>query len=194
MSEAENLIAAARRQGEELERLERQLDAVKRDYERYFIGVQKNEPHAERRALEKAFRRSRLGETPKSEVRFRFRVLLQRLSTYTSYWDRTLRDLEGGVLRRGGFGRFASGRGAVPEHRTPVRALRAEPTRVDPVPKLYEQYVGACVKAGLRPAGWEAFDHRVRTQFGRQLRSTEVDLEVQLRGQQPTIVATRVRP
>jgi hypothetical protein len=83
-----------------LNEFENKLDRLYRQYEQYFIGVEKRPPHAPRREVARLYRE--LEQTPmiKTSLKFRFRSLVQRFNSYKTYWNRTERQIEEGTYHR----------------------------------------------------------------------------------------------
>ena len=85
---------------EMLDRLERDLAALKHEYDLFFNGKRRGEPMKERKALETKLlvgsRRTIVGNAGQ----LRFNNLSGRYWTYANLWMRTVRDLEEGRMRR----------------------------------------------------------------------------------------------
>jgi len=102
---------------EMLDRLERDLGALKHEYDLFLNGKRRSEPTKERKELEAKFvvgsRRTIVGNADQ----LRFNNLSGRYWAYANLWTRTVRDLEEGRMRRdsGGFVRRVFG-----ERRDPV--------------------------------------------------------------------------
>ena len=102
---------------EMLDRLERDLGALKHEYDLFLNGKRRAEPMKERKELEAKFlvgsRRTIVGNADQ----LRFNNLSGRYWAYANLWTRTVRDLEEGRMRRdsGGFARRVIG-----ERREPV--------------------------------------------------------------------------
>ena len=102
---------------EMLDRLERDLGALKHEYDLFLNGKRRSEPMKERKELEAKFvvgsRRTIVGNADQ----LRFNNLSGRYWAYANLWTRTVRDLEEGRMRRdsGGFVRRVFG-----ERRDPV--------------------------------------------------------------------------
>lgn len=86
---------------EELKTLAKDVERLRIMYQQYFLGMEKVPPEFQREQLEKRIRESKLNEARKGVYKFRFLSLLQRLRTLEVYWDRMVRDIEEGKIRRG---------------------------------------------------------------------------------------------
>jgi len=102
---------------EMLDRLERDLAALKHEYDLFFNGKRRAEPMKERKEMETKFlvgsRRAIVGNADQ----LRFNNLSGRYWAYANLWTRTVRDLEEGRMRRDTGG---SVRRVVGERRDPV--------------------------------------------------------------------------
>jgi hypothetical protein len=83
-----------------LNELEQSIDKLKIQYERYFMGLERFEPLKQRRAVTRAIRYLRSQVIGNTAQKFRFRMLLQRFTTYQSHWNRVQRQIEEGTYRR----------------------------------------------------------------------------------------------
>jgi hypothetical protein len=85
----------------ELDELEGRIARLRVLYDQYFMGIEKMEPTFLRAEVEKMFRRSQILKLGTTVLKFRFRSLQQRYTSYRSYWDRIVRLIEDGHIRRG---------------------------------------------------------------------------------------------
>jgi len=85
----------------ELKTLTQRLEQLRKDFDRFFMGQERIAPLPRRDKLKREFRASRLNQTRNTALRFRFQNLKLRLTTYTNYWERMLRQVEEGKLRPG---------------------------------------------------------------------------------------------
>jgi hypothetical protein len=83
-----------------LSEFEKKLDRLYRQFEQYFVGVEKRPPHQGRREVVRLYRE--LEQTPmiRTDLKFRFRSLTQRLNSYKTYWTRIERQIEDGTYHR----------------------------------------------------------------------------------------------
>jgi hypothetical protein len=85
----------------ELTQFEKQLDALKVAYERYFMGLDRRPPETLRKTVVRLMRdlehRTFIRNTAQ---KFRLRSLVQRWTTYKQYWDRVMRQIEEGTYKR----------------------------------------------------------------------------------------------
>ena len=84
----------------ELDRLENELERLRRLYEQYFMGIEKVPPELVRSKVARQIRNSPLDKVRSTVVKFRFRGIAQKLASYSAYWDRVGQMLEAGTFRR----------------------------------------------------------------------------------------------
>ncbi len=85
----------------ELTDLEARIARLRVLYDQYFMGIERMEPTYLRGEVDKIFRRSQVLKRGNTVLKFRFRSLQQRYTSYRSYWDRIVRMIEDGKMRRG---------------------------------------------------------------------------------------------
>ncbi len=106
---------------EELDRIESEIEGVKRQYDLFFQGNRRSEPIDERRAVEWMIRRMGQRRIINTSDQFRFHGLQSRFYSLANLWARMIRDIEEGRLSRDAAGtivrREAPAEGAVdPSH------------------------------------------------------------------------------
>ncbi len=101
---AENAIAKARREKDELEAevhaLEEELEELKAKYEQYFLGVERKEPARRREELHKRVLRVKEAFTRNTGLKFRIQTLNARYLSYERMWLRSSKEKEEGTYRR----------------------------------------------------------------------------------------------
>ena len=130
--------------------LERALDSLIKDWERFFGGVRQVPPQIERTRLE---RRLRLydDEAVRGAARFRLQQLQHRFSTYAQMWDRMLREREEGRGRSAAMLRAtARSQATAAAARANVQPDAEQPASVDSGQgdDLYERFVEAKRQVG----------------------------------------------
>jgi hypothetical protein len=83
-----------------LEEIERKLDRLRVLYESFFMGVERVPPNVPRRELNRLVLELQQVQIANATMRFRFQTLLQRWVLLTTYWNRTMREIEAGTYRR----------------------------------------------------------------------------------------------
>jgi hypothetical protein len=85
---------------EALNDLEHRVERLKILYEQYFMGIEKMEPQTARKEItRKVIDLSQLNMRNTAH-RYRFNALNQKFGVYTTYWNRTLREIENGTYFR----------------------------------------------------------------------------------------------
>jgi sRNA-binding carbon storage regulator CsrA len=113
---------------EVLGELEKKLERVKILYEQYFMGIEKMEPSVLRKEITRRMLDLSQLNIRNTAMRYRFGALNQKFGVYTTYWSRTLREIERGTYYRNvaKVARDAVRRGV----EAPDEVLRSLPERV----------------------------------------------------------------
>jgi len=80
--------------------IERKLDRLRSMYETFFSGVEKRPPNVARRELNRLMLETQQLQIRNAALRFRFQSLSQKWVLLTTYWNRTLREIEAGTYRK----------------------------------------------------------------------------------------------
>jgi hypothetical protein len=83
-----------------LSELERKLERVRTFYEQYFMGMEKMEPQVARKEVHRTILLYAQQHIRNTGQRFRFHSLQQKWNIYTTYWNRTMREIEAGTYKR----------------------------------------------------------------------------------------------
>lgn len=89
-----------------LDRLARELDDLRHQYELFFSGGRKTAPERDRTAYETTLRRLSQRNLVNTEDQFRFNSIQARYHSLANHWQRTVRDMEEGRLSRDARGRL----------------------------------------------------------------------------------------
>jgi hypothetical protein len=113
---------------EVLNELEKKMDRLKVLYEQFFMGIEKIEPHIARKEVTRKMLELTQLNIRNTAIRYRFNALNQKFGVYTTYWNRTLREIERGTYYRNvaRVGREALRKG----QDVPEEVLRAMPERM----------------------------------------------------------------
>jgi len=93
----ENVTAA------EATALSNRLEELRKAYDRYFIGVDKLEPQADRRRFQMELDAILGAPSPNTQVRFQVAQIKGKYLTLSQYWSRVLREIEDGTYARDRF-------------------------------------------------------------------------------------------
>jgi hypothetical protein len=85
---------------EGIEELDKRVERLRAMYDQYFLGIERLEPSIQRRDVERRFSGLRREKIRNTAVRFRFNMLIQRFTTYQTFWQRVARQIEEGTYRR----------------------------------------------------------------------------------------------
>ena len=85
---------------EDLVVLEHKLNALKLDYERYFLGTRPREPVMARGEVQKIVIFYSNQAIPNTAQRFKFNSVNSRYQAYKRQWDNILRQMEAGTYKR----------------------------------------------------------------------------------------------
>jgi hypothetical protein len=88
---------------EDLTILEQQLNELITRYEQYFVGLEKREPLQMLGSVEKLVRRYTGVPINNTMYKYKYKMLVARLSTYREHWNRILRLIEEGKYSRDRF-------------------------------------------------------------------------------------------
>ena len=83
---------------DQLETYRAELEVLRHEYERYFMGLEKRRPVREHERLRRLIRRYSAGKD--AIMRFRLQSLQQRLLSFERYWNRVLKAIEDGRYER----------------------------------------------------------------------------------------------
>ncbi len=84
----------------ELDELESRLERLRIKYDQYFIGIEKMIPFVQRKDVDRRFVQLHKEQFRNGGLRFRFQTLVQRFTTYQTYWGRIIRQIEEGTYKR----------------------------------------------------------------------------------------------
>jgi hypothetical protein len=83
-----------------LEDIERKLDRLRSLYDSFFMGTERTPPNVPRRELNRLILEMQQAPIANAMLRFRFQSVLQRWVMLTTYWNRTMREIEAGTYSR----------------------------------------------------------------------------------------------
>jgi len=84
----------------EIDRLEARLEELRVSYEQHFIDILPQAPDAMRKEVARTIRLLLKAPFKNSQTRFRLRTVIHRYQTYSSYWERVLKEREEGRFIR----------------------------------------------------------------------------------------------
>ena len=138
---------------EELQLLEHKLNALKLDYERYFLGTRPREPAMARAEVQKIILVYSNQPIPRTAERFKFNSINSRYQAYKRHWDNILRQMEAGTYKRDVFRadiRDKQRDASPPEQ---LAAARTGATSKDAGSQLFDSYMNAAQACGQKIGG-----------------------------------------
>ncbi len=85
----------------ELKDLEVKLDRLRSLYDQYFRGFEKLPPTILNKEVENKIRNLSKERMKNTALRFKLQVLIQKHTTFLAYWQRMMREIEDGKVKRG---------------------------------------------------------------------------------------------
>lgn len=83
-----------------LDELEAGIERLRAEYQKYFLGVERQAPAKIHKRVEKLLRAAEVTRPRSTALRFRLGGLRSRYVTYNHYWTRVLNQIENGTYRR----------------------------------------------------------------------------------------------
>jgi hypothetical protein len=80
--------------------MELKIDRLRSMYESYFMGMERMPPNALRRDMNRMMLEIHQVPISNASLRFRLQALTQKWVLHTTYWNRTMREIEAGTCRR----------------------------------------------------------------------------------------------
>jgi hypothetical protein len=93
-------LANSAKLSREIDRLESRLEELRVCYEQHFIDILPQAPDAMRKEVARTIRLLLKAPFKNSQTRFRLRTVIHRYQTYSSYWERILKEREEGRFVR----------------------------------------------------------------------------------------------
>lgn len=83
-----------------LTEMEKKMDRLRSLYESFFMGMERIPPDTQRREMNRMMLEMQQVPIGSSSLRFRFQSLSQKWVLQSTYWNRTMREIESGTFRR----------------------------------------------------------------------------------------------
>ena len=141
---------------EDLVLLEHKLNALKLDYDRYFLGTRPREPVMARGEVQKIIVFYSNQAIPNTAQRFNFNSVNSRYQAYKRQWDNILRQMEAGTYKRDVFrANIRDKQRAADSAEKPAAAAKgASGARSKSAgSELFDNYVNAAQACGQKVAG-----------------------------------------
>jgi len=150
---------------EDLDELEEAMTGLQVLYEKYFLGIDRRPPDAQRRQVSEKMRLLKTTMVKNTALKFRIQTMFAKLISFERMWDRTLREIEEGTYKRDVF--KAKYRDARKGEQKPAQAAPSSPQLSDQmIRKLYDTYVIARQRTSESTSGltYDAIARRIRAQ------------------------------
>ena len=150
---------------EDLDQIDEAMIGLQVLYEKYFLGIDRRPPEAQRRQVSEKMRLLKTTTVKNTALKFRIQTLFAKLISFERMWDRTLREIEEGTYKRDVY--KAKLRNARRGDQKPAQAAASSPQLSDQmIRKLYDTYLVARQRTGESTAGltYEAIASRIRAQ------------------------------
>jgi hypothetical protein len=170
---------------EDLDALEEAMTGLQVLYEKYFLGIDRRPPDAQRRQVSEKMRLLKTTTVKNTALKFRIQTLFAKLISFERMWDRTLREMEEGTYKRDVFkAKLREARrseGSAPAAAPPPQ-LSDQMLR-----KLYDTYLVARQRTGESTTGlsYEAIASRIRAQVPQlmsQHKARSIEFKVVIKG------------
>jgi hypothetical protein len=149
---------------EDLDGLEEAMTGLQVLYEKYFLGIDRRPPDAQRRQVSEKMRLLKTTQVKNTALKFRIQTMFAKLISFERMWDRTLREIEEGTYKRDVFKAKLRDRKG---DQKPAQAAPSSPQLSDQmIRKLYDTYVIARQRTGESTSGltYDAIARRIRAQ------------------------------
>ena len=185
-----NSIRAANQAMEaELRELTERVEELRTKYDRYFMGLDRIPPERFRSKLERDMRNSKLLKSHKTELKFRFKNVQSRLTSYRRYWDRVMR-----MIEEGRFKREKSSLGKVAGLGRPAEQPAEAP---DAARSVFDSWVEAQGQVGRAAnVDFDAFKSKLEAQKAKQIEKhgwKDVNYSVKVKDGKVALVAKPVK-
>lgn len=80
--------------------LARQLENLRKIYEQYFLGIVREEPEKLRADVKALMQKHSNTPIQNASIKFQLQQSIARYNTYSTYWDRILKEMEEGKYKR----------------------------------------------------------------------------------------------
>jgi hypothetical protein len=149
---------------EDLDEVEEAMVGLQVLYEKYFLGIDRRPPEAQRRQISEKMRVLKSTTVKNTALKFRIQTLFAKLISFERMWDRTLREIEEGTYKRDVYKaklRDARRGGKAAPASAPSAQISDQMIR-----KLYDTYLVARQRTGESIAGltYEGIASRIRAQ------------------------------
>ncbi len=173
---------------EDLDQLDEAMIGLQVLYEKYFLGIDRRPPEAQRRQVSEKMRLLKTTTVKNTALKFRIQTLFAKLISFERMWDRTLREIEDGTYKRDVFKAKMHMRGKVDSKKEKGAAPPAPPEiSEDHLRRLYDTYLVARKRCGEPVDGisYDAVANRIRAQVPQLMekhKAKNIEFKVVIKG------------
>jgi hypothetical protein len=151
---------------QELAELDEALTNLHVLYEKYFLGIDRKPPDAERKRISAKAREMRNTSIRNTALKFKVNSIFAKLLSFERMWDRTLREMEEGTYKRDVFKASLRQKDREPGQAAKLPARNAPEISEANLRRLYDTYLVAKKRCGESTAGmsFESLASRIRAQ------------------------------
>jgi len=151
---------------EDLDQVEEAMTGLQVLYEKYFLGIDRRPPDAQRRQVSETMRVLKTTTVKNTALKFRIQTLFAKLIAFERMWDRTLREIEEGTYKRDVYKAKLRDARRTGADRKPQAAAASPQLSDQMIRKLYDTYLVARQRTGESITGltYEGIASRIRSQ------------------------------
>jgi len=151
----------------DIQDLTKQLENLRKIYEQYFLGIVREEPTKLRKDVKDLIQKNYGVPIQNATLKFQLQQAVARYNTYTTYWDRILKQMEEGSYQRDVFKANLHERERK-EKTGPVKPMPADKKPPDVYENLFDQYkeLKKQLKQDTNSLSFDAFRDQLKKKMG----------------------------
>jgi hypothetical protein len=156
--------------------LARMLENLKKTYEQYFLGLVREEPVKLRTDIKQLIQKYSSSSIQNASIKFQLQQSIARYNTFSTYWDRVLKQMEEGKYQRDVFKAKLHEKERL-EKTGPIKSTVAAPEKKkDIYENLFDEYkeLKKNLKQDVSKLSFDAFRDQLKKKLG-ELQSTSKD-------------------
>jgi hypothetical protein len=151
----------------DVKHLASQLENLRKLYEQYFLGILREEPSKIRAEVQGLVNKHFGIPIQNASLKFQLQQCVSRFNTYTTYWDRILREMEEGTYKRDVFKTNLHEK-ARKEKTGPVPPVVNPGKKKDVYENLFEEYkeLRKQLKQDVKNLSYDTFKNQLKSKIG----------------------------
>ena len=151
----------------DIQDLTKQLENLRKIYEQYFLGIVREEPTKLRKDVKDLIQKNYGVPIQNATLKFQLQQAVARYNTYTTYWDRVLKQMEEGSYQRDVFKANLHEKERK-EKTGPVKPMPADKKTPDVYENLFDQYkeLKKQLKQDTNSLSFDAFRDQLKKKMG----------------------------